>query len=651
MIEKGLYGTLPDGREVTKYSIKNRSGESIELLDLGASLHSAYILDRDGNLGDILLGATSAEELAAPSQEGAVMGRVANRIANGRCVIEGREVQLETSQRDGNFLHSGSANYAYQLFTGEAEKDGQTVTFRLHDGGGAGFTVPVEVQISYTFTDDHRIRIHYVLTPEGTTLLCPTNHAYFNLGNYSDVREHFVQIEAEYMAKKSPYGVPEGDLLAVEGTPADFRKMTKLGTALRKDPEKRFFQKHAEFDDVFVIPGTGMRRFAQYYAPETGRCMETWSDMDSMILFTPGMCDQKKPKYGEAPFPKFGAICFETQYVPNAINCGSFRIPLFHSGERLDIVTEYRFSCKKRVSHELMSEIKETLMEEAKTWPLDRQFEARLVRENTWALNCFNPSIDTPKPHVLIGETCALVVDPTDSIYDIRSYIEKYITDKPLKVACTHSHGDHTLANWRFQDCEIFMSQLAWEDIQKSRETDWTANPRTREHQKGDYVPTILKSGDTLNLGNRELEVLPYHPCHSPSSLIFLDKTCRILFTGDEIDPGQINIWGVPVETLRDNFLGLKARAAEFDLICAPHNGTPMDAKILDYYIENCERILGGIEGDLDKGSMSYLLNPFEPRSPETVARRRFDPDIRRSFWKGTAINYNVRLLFNNHQR
>jgi glyoxylase-like metal-dependent hydrolase (beta-lactamase superfamily II) len=188
------------------------------------------------------------------------------------------------------------------------------------------------------------------------------------------------------------------------------------------------------------------------------------------------------------------------------------------------------------------------------------------------------------------------------------------------------------------------MSSLAWNEIKASREKGWDS-PRQKGHIMGDYVPVLLRPGDVLDIGGREIEVLPYNPCHSPTSLVYLDRTYGILFPGDEIDPGQINIWGIPVETFRNDMLSLKEHS--FDMICPAHNGTPMHAKILDYYIENCERIMSGIEGEMDKGSTSYLLNPFETRPPEVVQERRWDPAIRRSEWKGTAINYNVNLIFN----
>ncbi len=301
------------------------------------------------------------------------------------------------------------------------------------------------------------------------------------------------------------------------------------------------------------------------------------------------------------------------------------------------------------ITSELMNEIKDQLIEDAFKWPLDKQFSMRLAKPDVWIITWFNPSQDTPKSHVIICSDCVLVIDATEVPYDFRSFIEKYISDKPIKVISTHAHMDHTLANWQFNDCEIFMSELAWDEIRRNRETEWT-NPRQKYHKKGDYVPTIVKMGDTLHFGDREFEILDFEPTHSPTSLVFLDHTDRILFSGDEIDPGQVNTWGTPVEVFRDNMLRLKKRSDEFDIICPAHNGTPMSAAIIDCFIENCDRIMSGVEGDMDKASMSYLLNPFEPRTPEQVAQRRFDPEIRRSFWKGTAINYNINLIYRSQQ-
>lgn len=303
---------------------------------------------------------------------------------------------------------------------------------------------------------------------------------------------------------------------------------------------------------------------------------------------------------------------------------------------------------------ESMAALKVEILRRCMELPLKKQFSMRLAKPDTWIIVPYSPNgMESPKPHLLVGQDYALLIDPTDTPFDLRSFIRHYITDKPLLVANTHSHRDHTYANYLFDDCTIYMSELCQQELRRN-----SANPRLRETDialgmthVSENEGTVIHPGDVIDLGGREIEVLgDFTPCHSPTSLMYLDKTMGILFTGDEIDPGQINIWNQPVETFRQNIVNLIRRRDEFDMICAPHNGTPMHAKCLDYYLENCDRIMSGIEGDLDVGSMSYLLNPFEARDPQTIEHRRWDPVTRRSEWMGTAINYNVDLIFNEQQ-
>lgn len=282
--------------------------------------------------------------------------------------------------------------------------------------------------------------------------------------------------------------------------------------------------------------------------------------------------------------------------------------------------------------------------------PLNKQFSRRLIRPDTWLINSYSASSEAPNPHVLIGNDYALVIDTTDTKQNLRKYLELYVTDKPLMVASTHSHGDHTLCNGLFNDCPIYMSEISWEEIQQNRETGF--NGKASDYIIGDYTPIIIKEGDIIDLGGREIEVISFGGCHSKSSIAYLDRKYGILFTGDEMESGQVLMQGEfrggdnSVELYRENLLHLKERFDDFDMICPPHNGSPMHSTIIDYFIENCDRIMNGIEGDTDIGSISYLLGPNEPRSPENVARLRFDPTSRRSEWKGTSIVYSIERIF-----
>ncbi len=292
-----------------------------------------------------------------------------------------------------------------------------------------------------------------------------------------------------------------------------------------------------------------------------------------------------------------------------------------------------------------MKELKVQLIKNIAQEPLIKQFHMRLAKPNTWIIEYFNPSGETPRAHLLIGSKYALLIDPTDCPYDIRAYIETYITDKPILVANSHSHGDHTGANWRFDDCTIYMSERCQEEMKKFKDRgvrpDLLGNTNVSQNEG-----TVIRHGDVIDLGDRIVRAIEIENCHSPTSILLLDETAGILFTGDEIDAGQVNMWTQPVEVFRDNMVYLNTLRDKFDMICCPHNGTPMHADTLNYFIENCERVMSGIEGELDVASTSYLLNPFETRSPESVEYRRWDPVTRRSEWMGTAINYNVDLIF-----
>ena len=288
-------------------------------------------------------------------------------------------------------------------------------------------------------------------------------------------------------------------------------------------------------------------------------------------------------------------------------------------------------------------------MIDVQTLPLHKKFSRRLVWKDTWLINCYSPSGESPNPHVLIGKEAALVVDTTDTHMPLREYLETYVTgDLPIWVASTHSHLDHTANNGSFNDCPIYMSAIAWEEIKEQRRNGSFQDPRHLGLIEGDYIPNIVKPGDIIDIGDRPIEVIEFGGCHSGSSIGFLDHKARIFFPGDEMESGQVLMQGEGrggrncVELYHENLLHLKEISSEFDLICPPHNGSPMHVSALDNFIENCERIMSGIEGDTDIGSISYLLGPHEPRSPEKVRRLRYDPNSRRSEWKGTSIVYSI---------
>ena len=273
-------------------------------------------------------------------------------------------------------------------------------------------------------------------------------------------------------------------------------------------------------------------------------------------------------------------------------------------------------------------------------FPMDRGFACRLIRPDTWFVQGI---LESPATHVLLGKEQALVIDPGQNRNNIRMYIET-ITDLPLIVANTHGHFDHTGSNGQFGDCPIYMSAFATTECKnvfsRLKAEDFSLN----------YETAIITEGHVFDLGERNIEAISIG-CHSEGSFAYLDHKYKLLFTGDELESGQVlindprGLGYASVERYLANLNKLKERISEFDLICPAHNGSPMDASIVNAFIENCERILSGIEGKRDISSSTYLHGRADDPRAADAQRLRMNPLYRRSEWKGTSIVYNINRI------
>ncbi|MHB8127793.1 MAG: aldose epimerase family protein [Mobilitalea sp.] len=342
MIKKEKFGTMSDGREVNLFTLYNSSCEYVQLLDYGASIHSIYVLDKDGKLGDVVLGVDNADELEGRSYEGVTIGRCANRIAYGKFTIDGVETRLECN-RGGHFIHGGSGNYANKTFAATMDEAQNCVTFRLVDTGEGGFGCYAEVAVTFTFDDNHELGIQYNIMPHGDTVICPTNHAYINLSGTGDIRDHLLKIYANYFAPKGEIGMPMGDRSQVIGTPLDFIKTRRIGEAMKDDLIGFFSSKPCIYDDSYILDKSGFGLAAELYSGETGRIMHVYTDMPALIAFTPYAKDMDHGK-GGVFYTGYCAICLETQYIPNAVNCPQYTSPIFRVNELLHSKTVYVFN-------------------------------------------------------------------------------------------------------------------------------------------------------------------------------------------------------------------------------------------------------------------------------------------------------------------
>lgn len=343
MIEKNFFCGLKDGRTVSSYTITNSRGEYVTLLDYGATIHQLVVRDKNGCLGDVVLGA-DRNDFDSCSYKGGTIGRCANRIGYGRCIIDGKEIQLEQNMM-GHFLHGASGNYAEKLFSGEMLPEENKVVFHWLDEGSGGWESTVQADFAFSFDDECKLTLSLEMVADGTTVLNPTNHAYFNLMGTGDVREHQLWIGADQRVTRGEMGLPNGGKQSVAQTPADFTKVRSIRAAMGSDSVNYFRKDKIMFDEFYVYDDRQLRHVATLFCPENGREMQVFTDMPCLVLFCAG---GRKPETGKegALYEGYCAVCLETGFVPNAVNCPEYVSPVFAAGEKLTATTVYRFDVR-----------------------------------------------------------------------------------------------------------------------------------------------------------------------------------------------------------------------------------------------------------------------------------------------------------------
>lgn len=344
MVEAFEFYTFSDGRKVNGYRITNHAGEYAVFLDYGAMIQKVCVLDRKGDISDVVMGPCETD-FEDGKFSGSILGRCANRIAYGHFVIDNKEYQLNTvNQNPGapHHLHGGKGALSKKFFHVSYEPEGQRVVMTCVDEGEDGWGTTALVKVTYTFDDDHKLTITYDMSADGDTVLCPSNHVHFNLDMPREVADNQVRIYADsYAPKEESLGMPAGETASVEGLPIDFRRERSFTQAFDSD-KSGFLEGRKRFDVCYLLPGKGFRKAAKLSSPTSGRCMTVWTDMQCLILFTPVM--PRTMMFKGMEFKGMMAVCCETQFVPNAVNCpGRYESPVFRKGETLHSCTAYTF--------------------------------------------------------------------------------------------------------------------------------------------------------------------------------------------------------------------------------------------------------------------------------------------------------------------
>lgn len=330
------FGWMPDGREVRRVTIQG-GDLTAKIINWGAVIQDLRLA---GHPAPLVLGLDDFRFYPVHSPYfGAIVGRFANRIAQGRFTIDGKAYQADRNFIGKHTLHGGAAGFGHQLWTmKDAGPDFVTLTYHSRDGE-MGFPGNLHVSCTYRLKEAGRLVVEIDAETDAPTLCNIAAHSYFNLddGGRTDVLGHSMQIDADTYLPVDGELIPTGEIVRVEGTDCDFRTLRPIrngeGAANRA------------YDNNFCLSdGRGpLKRAVTVRAARSGVEMEVWTTEPGVQFYDGENVARDVPGLEGVTYAAFAGFCLEPQIWPDAPNHSHFPQALLRPNEPYAQRTEYRF--------------------------------------------------------------------------------------------------------------------------------------------------------------------------------------------------------------------------------------------------------------------------------------------------------------------
>lgn len=340
-------GETTSGQAICAYTLVNDTGLRATFLNYGGILAELEVPDSKGIPDDITLGLDDVGDyiMSNPAYFGALIGRFANRIKNGKCKIDGKAVELETNEGK-HHLHGGSQGFASKIWDAAIIQDGENQILNLAlecPDGEMGFPGDLRVRVRISLTPENGLKYQYEATTTKTTILNLTAHPYFNLASHDagSIRNHIFQFNASKILPTDEDNIPTGKMEDVADGPFDFREPQVLDPRL--DSPYRQVEKCHGFDHNFVIDSPDGPAVT-VYEESSGRKMEIFTDQPGVQFYTGNFLDGSIQGKNGIQYERHAAFCLETQHFPDSPNHKKFPSTELKPGETFQSFTEYRFS-------------------------------------------------------------------------------------------------------------------------------------------------------------------------------------------------------------------------------------------------------------------------------------------------------------------
>lgn len=349
-LDPKAFETKVNDHSVNLYTLKNKNGMEVCITNFGGRIVSVMVPDKNGNMKDVVLGFDSiADYVNIPSDFGASIGRYANRIKDGKIVIDGDTIQLPQNNF-GHCLHGGPKGWQYQVYEAKQIDNTKLELVRQSPDGDENFPGNVTAKVTYTLTDDNSIDISYEATTDKKTVINMTNHSYFNLSGDAQkpITDHLLYVNADKFTPVDSTFMTTGEILDVKGTPMDFTVAKTVGQDIDKYEYDQLKNGNG-YDHNWVLNTNGdiKQVAARLTSPVSGITLEVYTDEPGIQVYSGNFLDGTVKGKKSIVYNQRAAICLETQHYPDSPNKPEWPSVLLEPGKTYRSHCIFKFTVNK----------------------------------------------------------------------------------------------------------------------------------------------------------------------------------------------------------------------------------------------------------------------------------------------------------------
>ena len=330
------FGMTAAGREVFCYTLINKNGMELSVMEYGATITSLKVPTDSNRKIDVVLGFDNVQDyinsydLPNAPYFGSVVGRFAGRINNGSFWLNNKQINL-TNNHGSHHLHGGKEGFGQKIWKMKKQTQGDypSITFEYTSRNGEeNFPGALVIEVTYMLTETNQVIVEYNAFSTEDTIVNLTQHSYFNLdGHQHNISNQMLFVNSATMLETDKENIPTGLFLNVANCPFDFTEEKKCPLSI---------------DNTFVLHEKN-RIAAALYSKQNELKMSVYTNQPGVHIYIGGNCFGQLKGKEEADYHPLSGICFETQHFPDAPNQAHFPSTLLRKGEQYYHQTIFAF--------------------------------------------------------------------------------------------------------------------------------------------------------------------------------------------------------------------------------------------------------------------------------------------------------------------